>query len=741
MSLVAERRRILRVFFSLLVLLTASLLVWTYYIYATPQNWDEVFHVRTSLVSPSDFSTGVKFRYSIDHPSIKRHVYGWVLHAIGVHEMSVPDVDYTKNKEWNLERGRVPPLDVSIALRFTNAAFMAGALVLIFLTGLVVLRNAYLSLLVPVGLILSRRVAEGAVAYLGCDAILAFFVALTLFVWVLLAERGKASSLYGAAIIAAVAGLALSSKLNGGLVIISYCLYLAIVNRGAKRFTMPLLAAAVCVAVFVALNPVMWGGPTWTPAGAVRAMFRHRENIWLSQYSERPMPRMWLVTVFFPYAAFLPAFVAIAVFLRKEKWVLPVCIWAAVLVAGTLASVNRTYARYYVPIDMATFTAAGLLGWSLVKRPRSEGAGKASPAAKRGGRGAAILKAAAASLLLLTFVAAYEPFGPFRVHSERSVVQKVRLFYRQGLAYYGLIESLDGQAVRAELTALTREQSRQAQPERERPGIGPVRTLSGLAFAAACALVLVLGYRYGGWLAGGALFGVLVWMEFSRGAYYLQSTEDRYFTFLAVMLLFGWIDLARGSGPLGRRQAAALGVACGMCTAASGFGIVLTGLTILVVLRREGAKAAHALWVMFVAAAVFAVVEPAFCYLGARGPVAFVRGTILASVDFWPARGAGTEGFLMPFEYYFPWLALLPLGAGALLAAKGESWTAPVALWAGAIVLTTLATRPATLYYAPADVNFALLLGAGLPALAILRDAFEARATAAGAAPAGAEDG
>ncbi len=82
---------------------------------------------------------------------------------------------------------------------------MLGAVVLFMLSAWLILDNAWLALAVSLPLVLSEHVAVGVVAYLGTDAILAFFLALTLFAWVALAMSGKAAGPAGVILVVAAA--------------------------------------------------------------------------------------------------------------------------------------------------------------------------------------------------------------------------------------------------------------------------------------------------------------------------------------------------------------------------------------------------------------------------------------------------------------------------------------------------------------------------------------------------------
>jgi len=691
-----------------MILVAAAAGVFGYYVYSSAHNYDEVFHVKSSLVSPSDYSSERGYAYAIDHPSIKRYVYGWVLGRIGVAELNVPDVDYTKSEKWNVDEGRVAPLKVLLALRFTNAVFVLAALLLVFLTALMILRNAWLALLVALPFVASERIAVGVVAYLGADAILMFFLALSLFAFTALVMRDKATSLAGVLILGAVAGLAASTKFNGWLVAVAYVAYLAIVTKGADRLAKPLLAGLVAATVFVALNPVLRAGGIDNILAVISEMLERRRYIWESQYGAAAVSRASLVARYFPYAAFVLPAAAALVALRREKWVLPVAVWSIVIIAGTLVSVNRDFRRYYVPVEMAVFFTGGTAAWALFRaalaKRRAEDR-RARPAAAKALAASVIGVAALAAVAALLIK--FDYFGPWR----RVTV------------------------VASSTTASSRESAgsgRQEQSKTEdtivplaRQFLGPLpqRMVNSIALAAALIVVLVAGRRVlsKGWLAAIALLP-FVWTDAAVFSLWAHSASEAYLCLSAAILLYLWIRAWRNEGPLRWKDVLLMAIAGGAATAAAPTGVFLAATTAAFIYLRNPVRSGlfTAAASAAVSAAATALLEGLFWRMGARAPYDFVSGILSGTLSNWTsAYRTEAANFLLPLERYLPYWPLLPLGAAVLYAAGRQTGLGAPALWAGALLAGAIATMPAI---APVSVeaNLALSIGAGMPALAML---------------------
>lgn len=710
---------------ALIIVIALSFGVNMYYVYATGPNWDETFHVKASLHDPGEYYSAVGQGYSIDHPTLKRYIYRAVLHARGITSIKTPDVDYHQTPKWNIENGRTPQLDVVLPLRITNAVFMTAAVVLVFLTALLLLGNGYLAVLVLLPLVLSERIGIGVVGYVGCDAILAFFLALSLFVFTLLVLTGKASSLLGVLALGVVGGLATSAKFNGALVVVAFVVYLVIYNRGIDRLARPFLMTAVAVVVFVILNPVMRGGGLGWAIGIVWDMLKRRRTIWMSQYEEVSLTRFQLVARFFPYAAFVYAGFAALVALRRKKWAVPLFIWSAALVLGTLLSVNRTYRRYFLPVEMATFTAAGIFAWALLGEylPRGvHGWHTLGGLLKKASKPAAV--AVAAVLVMFTFAAAVAPWGPSRLRFGISPVRKTLLFYRQAAAYYGFAEPLGREEV-GEFVKPPSTGRRAANTRLPRPLFSSVTRwqLSFVVFLAGVVVVFlacseVLDNR---WLGLAAVLP-FVWTELGEGRWRLFPASECYLFFFTAAALYVWLAACRNEGSPGWRTTFLLAVCTGGAAAAAPRGTALVAAVAVYVFlsAHKPGRILRAGLVIAVAVASYAVLEPVLWYIGAREPLDFVQGMFGGLSSHWTHKFAGRVDFLMPLLEDLPYWPLLPLGGVVLYLVRRERWALPLALYGGFAVAAAILGVSATANSHSVDMDLALTVVAGVPALALL---------------------
>lgn len=703
----------------LALIIAASALVNAYYVGSPARSWDETINVKASLCDVSDYSSESGYIYSIDHPALKRYVYGAVLGACGIESITTPDVDYSKGQDWNVEHGHIPPFAVIIPMRATNAAFMTGAVVLVYLAALAALGNGWLAALAAAPLVFSERIATGAVAYLGCDAFLGFFIALALYLMVTLALRGKSTTLWGVILFGVVGGLAASAKLNGALVVVAVMLYLAVASRGPDRLLKPFIAGAVSVIIFVALNPVMRGGGLDWMFGVVWDMMARRRYIWNAQYEEFDLSRAQLVARFFPYMAFVYAMAAGGVILRHRKWFAPLAVWSATIVIGTLFSVNRTYDRYFLPIQMGTFAFAGIVTWALVSIvPRRRAAWKA-PA-----RAATLVAAAALSVaVLMTTLAARAPFGPSRVRFGFSPAAKVKLFYRQATAFYGL----ERRAEREEMAVMLDIGDRQAPSGEIKPGrqlsTPLVRRVIASAFlVAGIALLWVLGAR----MLKSRLLALLLlipflWSEFSQGDFWLHSSSDCFVVFFSVLSLFFWVRAAKdGESRLGPLILAA--AFAGAAFAAAPRAVMLVAAVgAWALLSGQGMRPLRSFAVvLLVGAAAFLAAEEAIWRLGADDSLRFAQAMYSGVLRHWPARFADTTNLLIVFRECFPYWPLLPLAGAALWALRRERWAGVLALYGSFTVASAFLGRPASANRIHVDVQLALCIAAGAPGLALL---------------------
>jgi hypothetical protein len=175
------------------------------------------------------------------------------------------------------------------------------------------------------------------------------FVAL----WVRFHLDGTAGTASRVAILAAVAGLAAATKINGGLLTVAFTWYLVARGKGRARF---LMAPAFCLAaflVFVAVNPVLWQPGGGGLVDGVKDIFARRADVMKNQEFLNPLPpfayfaRRWMLL---PLAGVGGAAL---VYVRREEWLVPVSYWAVVIFAGSYLTLNRYDARLGLPLDAA----------------------------------------------------------------------------------------------------------------------------------------------------------------------------------------------------------------------------------------------------------------------------------------------------------------------------------------------------------------------------------------------------
>jgi len=706
-----------RVISAVLVLAVLSLGINVYYAYSTRRNWDETFHVKSSLHRTSDCLEGMGYVYSIDHPTLKRHLYRLVLLASGIDQIDTPSVDYHKGVEWNFEHGHIPPWNVVLPLRLANAALMTAAVLLVFASALLVLRNAWLAALVALPLALSEHIAVGVVGYLGCDALLAFLLALSLFVMLFLVKK-RTRGLWKVLALGVIGGLAASAKFNGALVVVAFMIYLALTNRGADRLVRPAFLALVSVLVFIALNPVMraGGGLGWM-LSVVWDMLERRKKIWLSQYEEWELTRVQLAVRFFPWAAFVYPLLAAFAALRRKRWALPLLLWSLVLAAGTLFSVNRTYKRYFLPVEMAVLAAGGIVAWALLREELGQLWARFKPGLKR----AALLALGAAAVggLFLASGAALAPLGPSRLRRGAGPAAKAALFYRQAAGYLRAAEPLpDGEA--AEFVSAGRPET----PEEPEALFSPLtRRVLGQAVALAglVALGVFAARALGSAWAALAFLLPLLWLQFGEGCFHMQTVSQSFLLLFAGCALAALVRISRAEVTLKGVLPAAL--LSGAAAAASPGALVLVAAGALFVARkspggRRGLGAA-AIWTA-AAFAAYAVAEPCLWYAGAQDTLRFYHSVFAGAPAHWTTNFSLTSDFLMPIQEAFWYWPLLPLGAAVLVAARDEPWARPAALFAALAVAAHLVLAPAAAKRLSLTMHLALAVGAALPGLWLL---------------------
>jgi hypothetical protein len=161
--------------------------------------------------------------------------------------------------------------------------------------------------------------------------------------------------------IAAIGGLATSSKQTGVLFVLAFAVYLCISYSGHRRIWVPVLVSLVSFFVFCLLNPCIWfytSVDVWP--WQILGHFISRRRTVIAQYisSRGPMSTTDILQQTFWWFPVMPI-VCVAVWrCRHERWLLPILIWGAFIVFGTAIGILQThmlYLRYVAPIELGAF--------------------------------------------------------------------------------------------------------------------------------------------------------------------------------------------------------------------------------------------------------------------------------------------------------------------------------------------------------------------------------------------------
>jgi hypothetical protein len=203
---------------------------------------------------------------------------------------------------------------------------------------------------------------------LGCDAFLAFTLALMLLVWLRLHLRGEGRSWRSALLVGALGGLAASAKYNGALGLLAFLGYI-ILSNARLRYPKALLAGTVAFAVFCMINPVMLDDPI---LALHDILARRIQIIALHNHKQGPLPFLALLQASFPAWPIIVLIGAALWRCRREPWFAPVAWWGLTLALGTWFTIDQPYARYRAPIELGFYVPFGIaLAAPLKNRSRS----------------------------------------------------------------------------------------------------------------------------------------------------------------------------------------------------------------------------------------------------------------------------------------------------------------------------------------------------------------------------------
>jgi hypothetical protein len=328
----------------------------------------------------ADSEYGKHYYYAIHHPTVTRIIYRFALHSAGIRRQPDITYDYSLTFDENIKRCNVLPYNMRTVLRVTNACFVLAALVLLFFALLRILQSRLLALaaLLP---IVYEPTLTGAfnctVGYIGADAVLMFMLVCFLCAWLAVKDRG----IPGAVILGLLAGLATSTKYSGAVVLIAAMVFYAFRERGRRRFALPFVAGSLATVVFLALNPVYFGGGLGWAANVFRdTISLHRRLQGEATLDALYISDRWeLLRAYLPHVSFaLPLLYAFRE-VRRAPWFAPTALWALSIIFGHLVVLKvflPTYAGI-VRLALLVLVMSAALTRIAQLRARRRGEGRA----------------------------------------------------------------------------------------------------------------------------------------------------------------------------------------------------------------------------------------------------------------------------------------------------------------------------------------------------------------------------
>jgi hypothetical protein len=331
--------------------------------------FDDNAALQRMSVSPFDYKGEPNHLYAVDQPAIYRWVGRAVLSATSTEIGDIPEIEGS-DLNWNIANRHAPWGPVMVLRKATGTVYLL-ALVALFFAARAALGSYAWGFLLGAWLALPEHLGWFVAGYIMTDAYLAFFLALSLLVWLVFHHSRNPLAPWRVAVMGVVIGLTVSSKVNGGLVLLAYITYLVIEARGAGRVLLPIVAAGVSFAVFLAINPIMLSDAPLGWLHAIRDIIARRTevlDIHRHNFGEFGLGKR--LAFLFPiwYLLPLPAFLIFIIKARGERWFLPVCLWSAFLIVGTAATLTQGFYRYIMPVDFAIATLVTLSVASVTRR-------------------------------------------------------------------------------------------------------------------------------------------------------------------------------------------------------------------------------------------------------------------------------------------------------------------------------------------------------------------------------------
>ena len=331
-----------------------------------------------------------RYYYCVHHPSLARIVYRWTLRSAGVTSLPMEEWDYEADSAANVAMGRVLPYAIRTPLRMVNFSFYLAAIILAYLGLNAVVHNRALAVFGALAVFIDPGAARGlndAVTYIGADSALAFLTMLSWFVWL----KSPQCSLRNAVLVGFVCGLAAATKVNGSFVLLGALGYYAAFSRGWNRLALPLAALAAAAGVFLALNPVYFGGGFGWAAkvfrDTIRVMFYLREVTTVTAWGS--YTRFEVIMATLPHLFFVVPVLAICAQWRRDVWFRVTAFWAVPPIVLNLCLVYMYMSRYATPVRtgfLVLFMSAGLKAFQTI-RSAHPGAGTRNPHAGSAGGG------------------------------------------------------------------------------------------------------------------------------------------------------------------------------------------------------------------------------------------------------------------------------------------------------------------------------------------------------------------
>ncbi len=287
------------------------------------------------------------YYYCVHHPTVARIVYRQALHWYGVTEPPAKRYDYFASREENELRGNLIDARVRELLRLVNLAFACGGVLFLYLALRAILRNRLLALVGTLPICLEPTLIDGphsVVPYLGADAILFFWTALFLYALLRFVRRPVSAGV----VLGLLAGLAASTKITGALLLLVGVTYFLIWGRGRGRLIPVAIMAVIAPAVFLALNPVYFGGGTAWAAKVFRDTFAVMAALKdvTTQTRWGAFTRTEVVMSMLPHVVLLLPAAAVAAVARRAWWFAPTLLWGLFLIVPHLAGVYLFFPRY-----------------------------------------------------------------------------------------------------------------------------------------------------------------------------------------------------------------------------------------------------------------------------------------------------------------------------------------------------------------------------------------------------------